>query len=104
MIKFYKTTQGFNNMWTQLKDIVSTKSLYSEEDYAALSGTQKEQYLTMLYANHDALAHRLPDEYNSEYIDAQLRFDLLAVTNKKYATAEALQNPEYPRFRECSGI
>lgn len=95
MIKFNKTTQGFNNMWTQLKDIVSTKSLYSEEDYAALSGTQKEQYLTMLYANHDALAHRLPDEYNSEYIDAQLRFDLLAVTNKKYATAEALQNPEY---------
>ena len=83
-IKFKRTALGITNTWTQMKDIVSNKSLYNESDYAALNQGQKEQYLTMLYANNDALAQRLPEEYNSEYADAETKFALLAAVNSKY--------------------
>lgn len=94
-ITFRKTTQGFVNTWTQLKDIVSTKSLYNAADYENLSTNQKESYLTMLYANNDALAQRLPEEYNSEYGDTETRFALLSAIYDKYNFEQNMMDPEY---------
>ena len=96
-VTFRKTNQGFTNMWTQLKDIVSTKSLYNNDDYENLTTGQKEQYLTMLYQNNDALAQRLPEEYNSEYGDTESRFALLSATNAKYQFNLNWNDPEYQR-------
>lgn len=94
-VKFRTTTQGFTNFWTQLKDIASTKSLYNAADYEALTSSQKEQYLSMLYANNDALAQRMPEEYNNEYGDTQTRFALLSAVNAKYTAEKNASNPEY---------
>lgn len=65
---------GFVNTWTQLKDVVSQKSLYNEADYQGLTTAQKEQYLLTLYENNDALARRLDNSYYSEYGDIETRY------------------------------
>lgn len=65
---------GFVNTWTQLKDVVSQKSLYNEADYQGLTTAQKEQYLLTLYENNDALARRLDSSYYSEYGDIETRY------------------------------
>lgn len=96
-VTFKRTDQGFTNVWTQLKDIVSTKSLYNSSDYESFTSAQKERYLTMLYQNNDALAQRLPEEYNSEYGDAETRFALLSATNAKYQFNLNWQDPEYQK-------
>lgn len=95
-IKFTDTSnRGFTNTWTQLKNVVSGKSLYNADDYENLSPKQKENYLLMLYQNNDALSQRLPEEYQSEYGTADTRYALLMATNNKYSAQLAAQSPEY---------
>lgn len=80
-VKFTDTSLKTTNAWGQLKNAVLGKSLYNEADYMSLSDSQKENYLLMLYQNNDALSNRLPEIYNSDYGDAQTRYNLLAATN-----------------------
>lgn len=78
----YKKSNDFRfiNTWTQLKDVVSQKSLYNDADYQGLTAAQKEQYLLQLYQNNDALAERMGDEYYSEYGDTQTRYAMIVAT------------------------
>ena len=94
-VSFTDKRTGFINTWTELHNIVSSKSLYNDDDYNGLSVDQKEEYLFMLYQNNDALAQRLPEDYYSDYIDTQSRYALLRAENQKYEFTLNIAKPEY---------
>lgn len=76
-ITFRKPVKGITNYWTQLKDLVSNKSLYDIDTYEGLNDAQRQNYLLTLYHANDQLATRLPSIYNDRDADAQVKYSLL---------------------------